>query len=54
MSELYIPEGIPEVVKQRILADKDYILKYQELSKTHPDWATMTQEQRKTLARTSL
>ena len=54
MTELYIPEFLPEEVKQRIIADKAYILKYQELSDTDPNWNNLTQKQREQQARAAI
>lgn len=54
MTELYIPTGIPEAIKQKILADKEYILKYQELSKTKENWQELSDAERKQLARQAI
>jgi len=52
--ELYIPHGVSEEVKQRILANKDFILKFKELSKTDPEWATLTDAERRAKARAAV
>lgn len=49
--ELYIPDGVTPEVRARILADKDFILKFKELSKTDPEWATLTDTERRQRAR---
>lgn len=51
MTTLQLPDFLPEEVKQRMQADKAYILKFQELSQTNPNWATMSQAERSQLAR---
>lgn len=54
MTTLQLPDFLPEEVKQRMQADKDFILKFRELSQTDPDWASLTQEQRVQRARAAL
>lgn len=54
MSELNLPDFLPEQVKQRLTADADFILKFRELAKTEENWSTLTFDQRVQLARSKL
>lgn len=54
MNELNLPDFLPEQVKQRLTADAAFILKFRELAKTDPDWASLTFDQRVTRARAAI
>jgi len=54
MNELNLPDFLPKEVKDRMIADKDFILKFRELAATDPNWANLTFQQRVDQARAAL
>jgi len=54
MNELNLPDFLPQQVKDRMLADKDFILKFRELAATLPEWNTLTFAEKTQRARSAL
>ena len=54
MNELNLPDFLPKEVKDRLNADKDFILKFRELAARLPEWNTLSFAEKTQRAREAL